>query len=246
MYFFQSRKEQRVRKVLIFCALLLPAAVLAAETEKPFTMDANAAYLKSTGSSNKETLKGLLDLQYKSAPWTHQFHADGLNEADNDTGEHTTERYLAYEKSSWNFTERDYLFLKPQWEKDLQSAYVYQALLAAGYGRNVIKSENMRLNIDLGAGMRRSKLYLTRENKDEVIGNFALKYEWKFSKSARFNEDISVEAGDSGTVARTRTALTTDITDVLGLTLAYETKTDSGDSEVEDSLTSFGLTYRLR
>lgn len=235
-----------MRKVLMMSALLMPAAVLAAEAEKPFTMDANAAYLKSTGSSNKETIKGLLDLQYKMEAWTHQFHADGLNEADNDTGEHTTERYLAYEKSSWNFTERDYLFVKPQWEKDLQSAYVYQALLAAGYGRNVIKSENMLLNVDLGAGMRSSKLYLTRENESEAIGSFALKYEWKFSKNARFNEDLSIEAGESGTVARTRTALTADITDVLGLTLAYETKTDSGESQVEDSLTTFGLTYRMR
>jgi putative salt-induced outer membrane protein len=237
-------------KVLIGSALLMsmvmPVVALAAETPRPFTMDANAAYLKSTGSSNKETIKGLLDLQYKNAAWTHQFHSDGLNEANNDTGEHTTERYLAFEKSSWNFTERDYLFVKPQWEKDLQSAYVYQALLAAGYGRNVIKSESMLLNIDLGAGMRHSKFYLTRANKDEAIGNVALKYEWKFSKSARFNEDLSAEAGDSGAVARTRTALTADITDVLGLTLAYETRTDSGDSKVEDSLTTFGLNYRLR
>lgn len=238
------------RALAVLTLTALPAfalPVLAAEgEEKPFTMDANAAYLKSTGSSNKETIKGLLDMQYKMAAWTHQFHADGLNEADNDTDEHTTERYLAYEKSSWNFTERDYLFVKPQWEKDLQSAYTYQALLAAGYGRNVIKSDTMLLNVDIGAGVRRSKFDSPPATKDDGIGNFALKYEWKFSKNARFNEDLSVETGDSGTVARTRTAFTADITDVLGLTLAYETKTDSGPSEVEDSLTTFGLTYRLR
>lgn len=239
-----------MRQPYAFAALALlslPVLATAAEgDDKPFTMDANAAYLKSTGSSNKETIKGLLDMQYKMAAWTHQFHADGLNEADNDTGEHTTERYLVFEKSSWNFTERDYLFVKPQWEKDLQSVYVYQALVAAGYGRNVIKSDTMLLNVDLGAGVRSSKFYLTRETKEDGIGNLALKYEWKFARNARFNEDLSVETGDSGTVARTRTALTADITDVLGLTLAYETKTDSGPSEVADSLTTFGLTYRLR
>lgn len=235
-----------MRKVLILSALLTPASVMAAEAEKPFTMDANAAYLKSTGSSNKETIKGLLDTQYKSGAWTHQFKADGLNEADNDTGEHTTERYLAFEKSSWNFTDRDYLFVKPQWEKDLQSTYVYQVFLAAGYGRNVLKSDAMLLNVDLGAGMRRSKIHLTREKEDEALGNFSLKYEWKIRPGTRLNEDLSLEFGDSGTVARTRTALTVDIVDTLGLTLAYETKTDSGPSEVQDSLTTFGLTYRLR
>ncbi len=225
--------------------LLVPAASLAQEAEKPFTMDANAAYLKSTGSSNKETIKGLLDMQYKMDAWTHQFHGEGFNEADNSLGQHTTERYLAYEKSNWNFTERDYLFVKPQWEKDLQSIYVYQALLAAGYGRSFIKSDAMLLNIDVGAGVRRSKFDVGGDTKDDAIGNLALKYEWKFTRHARINEDMSLEAGDAGTITRTRTALTADITDVLGLTLSYETKHDS-EIDGGDSLTSFGLSYRLR
>ncbi len=235
-----------MRQAALLGLLAVPAASLAVEPEKPFTMDANVAYVKSTGSSNKETIKGLVDLLYKSGSWAHQFHAEGLNEADNDTDQHTTERYLAFEKSSWNFTERDYLFIKPQWEKDLQSAYDYQAFLAAGYGRKIIKTDTMLLNTDFGAGVRRSKLDVNGETEDEALGNFVLKYEWKFSKSARFNEDLSVETGSSGTVTRTRTALTADITDVLGLGLAYETKTDSGASKVEDSLTTFGFTYRLR
>ncbi|MGH8494443.1 MAG: DUF481 domain-containing protein [Moraxellaceae bacterium] len=236
-----------MRNVAMLALILVPAIGLAAETvEKPFTMDANAGFVKTTGSSNKETIKGLLDMQYKVRAWTHLFHAEGFNEADNDSNQHTIERYLSYEKSSWNFTDRDYLFIKPQWEKDLQSAYDYQTFLALGFGRNIIKSEAMLLNADLGAGVRRSRLSINGEVEDEGLGNFALKYEWKFSKNARFNEDLSVETGRSGTVARTRTALTADITDVLGLTLAYETKTDSGESEVEDSLTTFGLTYRLR
>lgn len=230
----------------ISALLLVPLASLAQEVPRPFTMDANLGYVKTTGSSNKETLKGLLELQYKGNDWTHLFHADGFNEADNELDEHTTERYLVYEKSSWDFTERDYLFIKPQWEKDLQSAYDFQAFIAVGYGRHLVKTETMLLNTDFGAGVRRSKLEVSGETEDETLGNFALKYEWKFSKNARFNEDLSVETGASGTVARTRTALTADITDVLGLSMAYETKTDSGESEVEDSLTTFGLTYRLR
>ncbi|MDQ8036420.1 MAG: DUF481 domain-containing protein [Pedobacter sp.] len=236
-----------MRRAILPALLLLPVWSHAAEAEeKPFTMDANAAWVKSTGSSNKETIKGLLDLQYKAGAWTHQFHAEGLNEADKSSDASSTERYLVFEKSSWNFTERDYLFVKPQWEKDLQSLYTYQAFLAAGYGRNVIKTDTMIFNTDFGAGSRYSKLESNGHTENETLGNFALKYEWQFTKNARFNEDLSVEVGANGTVARTRTALTADVTDVLGLTLAYESKTDSGPSEVEDSLTTFGLTYRLR
>lgn len=234
-------------RLLPFSLLAVSFSTLAADAEpRAFTMDANAGFVKTTGSTNKETIKGLLDLQYKKNAWTHQFHGEGFNEADNDTNTHTSERYLAFEKSSWNFTERDYLFVKPQWEKDLQSAYDYQAFLAAGYGRKIIMTDTMLLNTDFGAGVRRSKFKSTGATEDEALGNFALKYEWKFSKSARFNEDLSVETGANGTVTRTRSALTADISNTLGLVLAYETKTDSGAIEVEDSITTFGLNYRLR
>src|SRR6218665_1630439 len=171
-----------MRNAAMLALLMVPAASLAAEPEKPFTMDANAAWVKSTGSTNKQTLRGLLDLQYKMDAWTHQLHAEGLNESDKNSDLSSTERYLVFEKSSWNFTERDYLFVKPQWEKDLQSAYEYQVFLAAGYGRNVIKTDTMILNTDFGAGVRRSKLEINGHTEDETLGNFALKYEWKFSK----------------------------------------------------------------
>lgn len=236
-----------MRSVLTAALFLVPLASWADEPVKsPFSGEVDAAYLKSTGSSNKETIKGRADTQYATGAWAHQFKVEGLNEADNDTGEHTTERYLALEKSSWNFTDRDYLFGKLQWEKDLQTEYDYQAFLAAGYGRQFIKSETMLLSTDFGAGVRYNKIDATGETESEALGNFVLKYEWTFRKGGRLNEDLSVESGQSGTVLRTRTALTFDLTDVLGLTMAYETKTDSGPSEVQDTLTTVGLNYRFK
>lgn len=236
-----------MRSAIALLALLTPLAATADELAKsPFSGEVDAAYLKSTGSSNKETIKGRVDTQYKVNAWTHQFKAEGLNESDNDTGEHTTERYLAMEKSSWNFTDRDYLFGKVQWEKDLQTEYDYQAFFAVGYGRQIIKTDTMFLSSDLGAGVRYNKIDATGESDSEALGNFALKYEWNFRKGGRFNEDLSVETGQSGTVLRTRTALTFDLTDVLGLNLAYETKSDSGPSEVADTLTTVGLNYRFK
>lgn len=225
---------------------LLPVCVQAEEAVRPFTGEVDVAYLRSTGSSNKETFKGRLDTQYVNASWTHQFKAEGTNESDNDTGLRTSERYLALEKSSWNFTPRDYLLVKSQYEKDQQTDYDYQALLAVGYGRKVIKTDTMLLNIDAGAGTRYSKDDITGKADDEAVGNLALKYEWTFRPGGRLTEDASMDAGETSTVVRTRTALVFDLTDVIGLTVAYETKNDDGPSEIEDTLTTVGLNYRFK
>lgn len=239
-----------MKRSLLATALLaiVPALVLADEPERAFTGEVDAAWMKSTGSSNKETLKGRVDTQYKTGRWAHQFKAEGLNETDNDTGIRSIERYLVMEKSSWSFTERDYIFVKPQWEKDVKSGFEYQAFLAVGYGREFLKSDSLFLSMDFGAGSRYSKqdTGLGGKTDSEGMGNVALKFEWKFLPNARFNEDASVETGKDSTVYRTRSAVTVNVTDVVGLNFAYETKRDTGPSNTEDTLTTFGLNYRFK
>jgi putative salt-induced outer membrane protein YdiY len=243
--FIKSRGKS-MRVVVAIACLVLPMLVQAEEVVHSFTGNADFAYMRSTGSSNKEALKGHADTQYVQNNWAHQFIVDGTNESDKSTGLRTTERYLASEKSSWNFTPRDYLFIKTQYEKDLQTDYAYQALLAAGYGRKLIKTDTMLLNIDLGAGMRRSKNKITEESTNEAVSSATLKYEWIFRPGGRLTEDASMDAGADSTIVRTRTALIFDLTSVVALTIAYETKNDDGPKTIKDTLTTVGLNYRLK
>ena len=234
-----------MRKVMTgVVVLLLSGSAIAADTP-PFSGETNASWLKSTGSSEKETIKGLVAGKYLHHRWTHELKLEALNESDGSTGQRTSERYLAQEKSSWNFTERDFLFYKMQVEKDQQSSWDYQAFAALGYGHIFIKTDTMYLSTELGAGTRHSKDDLTGNTTDEALGNAALKYEWKFRPGARFNEDIALEVGEDNTVLRTRTALTFDLTQVINLSMAYETKRADGPSNIDDTMTSVGLGYRF-
>jgi putative salt-induced outer membrane protein len=239
--------------------ILLTAALLAffagsafADDTAPsaFTGTASATYMQSTGSSNKEIFKARIGTEYKTGKWAHEFITEGLNESDNDSNIRTRERYLAQEKTSWSFTDRDYIFVKPQWEKDLQSGFEYQAFLAAGYGRKFIKSESVNLSMDFGAGTRHTKtdtnFGLGGQTDDEAMGNAALKFEWKFLSNARFTEDASAETAKNSSVYRTRSAITADMTDVLGLSIIYETKRDTGAANTDDTLTTVALSYRLK
>lgn len=237
-----------MRLILAASLVALPLAALAEDKPRNFTVEADAAYMKSTGSSEKETLKGRMEAQYTKSSWSHLLKLEGLNEVDNATNLRSAERYLVMEKTSWNFTERDYLFVKPQWEKDLHSGFEYQAFLAVGYGHIFVKSDTMFLSTDLGVGARRTKqdTGLGGATDEEAMGNGAIKFEWKFLPNARFNEDASLETSSSASVYRTRTAVTVSMTDMLGLNVAYETKRDTSAANSYDTLTTFGLNYRLK
>lgn len=233
---------------LPLAVLAVPAAAQQAPKQppRPVSVEAETTYLRSSGSSEQETFKGFFNLRYRRDAWAHEFRAEGINETDSQTGARTRERYLAMEKTSWNFTPRDYLFIKPQYEKDLQSAYEYQALLSAGYGHQFFKTEALRWNVDLGAGSRYSKSDVTRAVDTEAVGNLATRLDWQFRSGARFTETASVEAGEDNTIIRTRTAFIFTLTDVLGLSISYDTKHDNSEPRVNDTVLSFGLNYLLK
>lgn len=236
-----------MRKVALALVGLLPALGLAESAPaRALTGDGELAYLRSSGSSSQQTFKGFSALRHQRDAWAHELRLEGLNEANAGTGLRTRERYFGVEKTSWNFTPRDYLFIKPQYEKDLQTAYEYQLQLALGYGHQFLKSDALLLSTDIGAGLRHSKTNVTGDSEDEGVGNLALKFQWKYRPGATFTEDVAVDAGSESTILRTRSALIFALTDVLGVVIAYETRRDDGPVTLNDSIATVGLNYRLK
>jgi putative salt-induced outer membrane protein len=234
-----------MRSVFFLGFLAASCPVLAEDAARPFSGGADVAYLKSTGSTEKETFKGRLDGKYVQGVWTHEGTLEGLNELDGLTDTRTRERYLALGKTSRRFTERDYLFIKLQAETDKQSSYDYQAFLAAGYGRDIIKTDTMNLALELGAGVRHNKDEPTGDTENEALGNTTLKYDWRFRAGARLFEEAGVEFGEDSTVVRSRTGVEFDIIEVVKLSIAYEYKRDDGPANLEDTLTVVGLSYKF-
>ncbi|MFN3587193.1 MAG: YdiY family protein [Moraxellaceae bacterium] len=225
--------------------LLLAATAFTAHGQEaaPFSGTAEAAYLKSSGSSDKETFKGRVAVKYIAGAWEHEGAAEGLNEATDDV--RTRERYLVQGKTSRRFTDRDYLFLRVQAETDKQSSYDYQAFAAVGYGRDVIKTDTMKLALEIGAGGRHNQGKGGDDTENEALGNATLNYEWKFRPDARFFEQAAVETGEKSTVVRSRTGVEFDLTQVLKLAVTYDYKRDDGPADLEDTLTAVGLNYKF-
>lgn len=230
---------------LIFAAVLLIPSTALAEDTPALSGEVGLAWLRSTGSSERATFKGRAGAQYVHGSWTHEVRADALRESDNGSDEPTRQRYLVLGKSSWNFTPNDYLFSKIQAERDEQSDFDYQAFVAAGYGRALIKRDDLTLTADLGPGIRRSKNRLTQVTEDENLVLGGLQFAWLFRPGASLKSELSVEAGEVSTVTRTRSAVSMGLTEVLALEVAYETKRDTGPTDLDDTITTVGLNYRF-
>lgn len=233
------------RHVAVVLLLVFPLAGLASSAvPPPATVEANLAWLRSSGSSDRETLKLRLAGTLTRGEWTHEALLEGLRERGDGGTTPLSQRGLWREKSSWNFTERDYLFGKAQGERDVQSTYRRQVLLALGYGRRLIADETMDLAADLGAGVRRSKDRATRISDDEAIANGALNFTWRIREGTRFAAELSVDSGKLSTTTRTRSALSIALGEGLHAEVAHETKNENGPTRQRDSITTVGLAYR--
>lgn len=233
---------KHVAIALLFAAVVATPSI-AAETPSP-SAEANLAWLRASGSSERETLKLRLAGSVSRGQWKHEARVEALRETDGTSPAPLNERHLWLEKSSWNFTERDYLFGKLQGERDVQSAFRRQTVAALGYGRKLIQSEAIDLAADLGAGVRRNKDRATRASDNETITNGGLDFVWRVREGMRVAAELAVESGDTSTTTRTRSALSLALNAKLHLEIAHETKHDNGPVKQRDAITTVGLSYR--
>ena len=219
--------------------------------EKDYRLEADLGYLinssKSEGSSSttKENLSAHVLFQRQVDQWGQELLAEAVSTND-DSSNDNIERYLVSGKLLHRSSPTVYQFGKLTAEKDLSSAFDYQLTLSAGVGKDVIKTDEQSLSVEVGAGYRYSKeRYAPRDDISEAIGIVGAYYQYQINPQVRFNQDLSYEAGSDTRTLRSRTALSADLTQSFAAVASYNIKdlrSDAGDSR--DSLLSLGLRYK--
>lgn len=253
-----------MRKILILSALatLTTATAFAAPTApsrtgigsiqidegKPFRLEGDLGYLlnnsKSTdgSSSSKENLTARILFQRQVGVWGQEVVANATSTHDDSSD--NIERYLLAGKLLHRSTDTVYQFGKINAEKDLSSAFNYQISTTGGVGLDILKDEKQSLSTEVGAGYRFSEKK-AGGNNNEIIGTVAAFYQYQITPSVRFNQDLGYDYGQDSQTFRSRTALTTDLTQHFSAFASYnlnDIKADAGDSR--DSLLSLGLHYK--
>jgi len=234
--------------VLILSLTLLPvvaysqAGTAGAPVETgPWAGKASLGYLSTSGNTNTTSYNTAFEISYSRNKWTHTLDAAGNGSDESDTT--TAEAYQAGWKSTYDFSEHNYVFGLVSWRKDRFSGVNRQLSEAVGYGRRLINTPAHLLSAEIGAGHRSSDLS-DDTSESGAIATLGMDYRWAFSETSNFEQGISIEAGSDNTylesVSAVRAKLLGDLAIVLSYTVRHNTDVPVG-SEKTDKFTAVSL-----
>ncbi|MBR9814721.1 DUF481 domain-containing protein [bacterium] len=234
------------------CALIISVATPAAAADE-WKGKVELGALRTSGNSESESLNAGFALNHKRGNWANKLTAAAFSasQEDDDTGEEqqTAERYTASFKSTYDFSEFNYVFGTVTWEKDLFGGVRERTTETVGYGRRLIATDAHKLDAEIGAGARQQqsqKPDLVRENDAIVRG--ALNYLWNISKTSQFSQTLLAESGDSNTYSESVTALKLSIVGPTFVNISYTIKNNSdvpAGREKTDTFLALNVSYEF-
>jgi putative salt-induced outer membrane protein len=227
------------------------ASAETAKAEKTDSYKGNMelGYVNTSGNTETQSLNAKAKVEASYDKWRQTLQLEALNSSDGDVT--TSERYTAFMKSDYRFSKRDYAFGLLNYENDRFSGYDYRTSIALGYGRRVIDTKPLWLELEGGPGYRFSKLSDSGDqdaNQDEAVLRLAGNFGWQFSESALFEQDLSTEIGEDATISKSVSALSLQVIGSLAMKLSYTyryvTEVPVGVQK-KDTNTSVTLVYKF-
>ncbi|MEK8019913.1 MAG: DUF481 domain-containing protein [Candidatus Parabeggiatoa sp.] len=231
-----------------------------------FTGEGSLGITYNSGNTETQDLNAGLSLGYAHAQWEHKANLGALQSEENNNK--TAERYGLKLQSDYKLpSEIDSLFGTIRYEDDQFSSYEYQASLVGGYGHHFIKTDPTKLKVEIGAGVRQSKLKdsadsgadefsgderldltFKGEENTEAIVHFGLEFSHQLSEQATFTQDLLVEGGKENIYTKSISALHVKLMGNLSLKLALEIRNNSEvnpGTEKTDTTTTMNLVYNF-
>ncbi|MFW2374688.1 MAG: DUF481 domain-containing protein [Gammaproteobacteria bacterium] len=228
--------------VIPLSTLFVMTQVMAAEEpiESEWKASAELGYVSTSGNTDTTTTNAKAMASTEREKWRHKIEITALNASD-DTGT-TAEKYTFSGQSDYKLGKPNYLFGIVTYENDKFSGFEYQVTESIGYGRRVIDQTSVTLDLEIGPGARQVKLD-AGENESETIVRGAAKLGWTISKTSRFTEVLTVEAGEDVSITKSVTGLSSQINGNLSMKITYTYKTTSevpvgiDDTDTETAVT---------
>ena len=199
-------------------------------------------YFNQSGSDGgKESLsfKSQLNRTWGDFTWENRAEALSSNDDNSDAG---SARYLLSSKQRLALSERDYVFVQEQFEKDSTSAFRYQFNLTAGYGRSIFSDDIKELVVEVGAGARYSD---PKEGDKEVnaVATAGLNYRHKLTDTVSFNQRIGVEGGEDAIILRSLSEIRVQLREQLSMGAGYDMKREFSDNNSRLNVMTVSLGY---
>jgi len=228
-------------------AILLCSSQVALAEKNHWKGEGELGFTQTSGNTETQSLIAKLSLGYKQNSWEHNIELEGLRSEDGNAV--TSERYGINLQSNYSLSERNHLFGKGRYEEDRFSGYDYQTSLIGGYGHHFIKNERTDLKIEVGAGVRQSKLNVAGSQADEEgVGFAGLNFSQKIATHSEFTQDFRVEAGSDNIYSESDTGFKVNVTDQVAMKLSVLVQNNSDvppNTEKTDTITAVTLVYNF-
>lgn len=242
LIFKGQRAEMSGAHVALVMLTGLTAGVEAA-APPDWTGEGELGIVGTSGNTENRSINAKAKGVYTSDPWRHTALFEAYNNAD--AIRTTAERYLLSAKSDRKTSDFNYFFGLVTYESDRFSGYDYHVSESVGFGRRIIETPKLTLDLEVGPGGRQSKRN-DGQSENEMMIRLAGDLKWKLSDSAEFSETVSTEIGEDSTVTKSVTALKARIVGALAMKLAFAVRnvTDgpAGTKET-DTETALTLVY---
>jgi len=245
------RLETQVEELEAQVAELEAAAEPEAEAEEngPWSAEVSLGYLASSGNTDSSSSTLMFKIGYDKDRWHHLLGGKGFGSSqDNET---TAENYKLGWKSSFDFSEFNYGFGSLDWNSNRFSGYPKQTFAIVGYGRRVLDSETLILNLEGGVGYAKQKkvtdvdLDLT-EDENGGVGRLSGDFTWNFSDNGAFDQILRVSAASANTYWESVSKVRANLIGQLALGLSYTIQSNSDVApgvEKTDTFTAITLDY---
>ena len=211
--------------------------------EDPWSGKVTLGYLATSGNTDSSSLNAGFEVGYTTGSWYHRLRGNAIHSMQDE--QTIAEAYEAGWKTEYSFSEYNFAFGRVNWRKDRFSGYDHQISETVGYGRRIIDSERHTLNAEIGAGARQLETQLG-ESESDVIVRGGMDYTWRFSETAQFVQELSVESGETNTYLESVSSLKATLIGDLALVASYAIKNNSdvpAGTENTDTVTALSVEY---
>jgi len=248
-----SSSSRAVCGTLLLCLLAAPALAqddaAGDEAQEPpaypeLSGNVTLGLFSASGNTESESAKLDIETEVDYELWRHTLAINGYQASED--GEESAERYNSRLQSDYRISERSYLFVAGRYERDRFGAFDRRASLSLGIGRRFIETEDVELDLEIGAGRRVAEPDGTNEREYDTIGVLRGDFDWQLSDVSEFSQKLEVESGERNTSTRSVSAIRSKFAGNLSWVLSWTIEHNSdvpADTENTDRFTAVSLQY---
>lgn len=214
--------------------------------KKKYDGSFDVGFTLSKGNSQEQSIQSNLDFDYHFTDRVHNIlKARAENKEQNEV--RNKEEYFLNNQTRKELSKLNFKFLELQFVSDRFGGYRYRVSETAGLGRKLLDSEKYKVSVQIGAGLRQSKL-TTGEERSRATAIFGSNVDLKINEHVSFEEFLNISADNYATIIRSDANLKILISKKLyfkfGVLIERTTKVPTGTKN-SDITTALKLGYEF-